>query len=182
MMLSDWQIKEFADKGMITPFVNHQVREGNISFGLSSAGYDMRLGTKFLLCMPTGGILDPKNPNDGCWFSVERNDYIDIPPHTFVLAYSVERWALPRNVCMTVLGKSTYARCGLVVNVTPGEPGWVGNLTLELNNNAPLPIRVYVNEGIAQAQFHLLLDPVTAYNDRAGKYMNQSTEPVRSIV
>ena len=174
MLLCDWQIQELVEKyNMIDPFLDHQVRDGKISAGLSSVGYDMRLapGIRF----PVIGVLDPKDTTRSGWTS---SNATNVAPRSFVLARSIERFKLPRNVCMTVVGKSTYARVGLIVNVTPGEPGWEGYLTLELSNTSPLPIVIYPGEGIAQCQFHRIDNPEISYKDRSGKYDNQPPEPV----
>lgn len=183
-MLVDWEIDALAKNGMISPYLDKQYRDGGrVSAGLSSCGYDMRLAEEFKMLVPRAGdYLDPKNPNSANWITIRELDYFTIAPHGFVLARSVERWHLPPNICMTVMGKSTYARNGLVVNVTPGEPEWQGWLTLELSNTADIPSRVYVGEGIAQAQFHILNLPTTTYADRAGKYQNQAAMPVLAKV
>jgi dCTP deaminase len=180
MLLSDWQIALLAqEQGMIDPFVPKQVRDGGISYGLSTAGYDMRLAPEIRRISEGMGLLDPKRPEMVNWeaFTCPFPYFFTIPPHGFVLARSVERFNLPRNVAGVCMGKSTYARLGLVCNTTPLEPGWCGWLTLELSNTTDLPIRVYVNEGIAQVMFHEIADPHTSYADRKGKYQDQPAEP-----
>jgi dCTP deaminase len=180
MMLADWQIEELARSGMICPFINNQVRTG-VSYGLTSAGYDMRLASEFKMIVPRAGdILDPKNPNACNWTLFNEPDYCDIPAHGFVLARSVERWNIPSNIVGTVVGKSTYARLAIHANITPLEPGWCGYLTLEITNNAGIPARIYVGEGIAQAQFSEIEPPRVTYGERGGKYQNQGPTPINA--
>ena len=170
-LLADWQIR--AETGMIEPFAPAQQRAGVVSYGVSSYGYDMRIADEWKVVTPGDTVLDPKRV-DNRVFRDLRADVIDIMPHTFVLGRSVERFRIPRNVLAIVLGKSTYARCGLIVNVTPLEPDWEGYVTIELSNTAPVPIRVYANEGIAQLLLFRIDGPIfTSYADRRGKYQNQ---------
>jgi dCTP deaminase len=158
---------------MITPFAEASDTPGIVSYGLSSFGYDMRLAPVFKgLHQAYRGVLDCKNLDPKLFWEVEGN-YCDVPPNSILLGVSVESFRIPRNLAVTVLGKSTYARCGLVVNVTPMEPEWVGQLTLELSNTTPLPIRVYANEGIAQALFLAGEEPERSYADKKGKYQYQ---------
>lgn len=171
-VLSDSTIKEI--KGMITPFEPALVRDGKVSYGLSSYGYDARLAPEFRICnAANNSIIDPKaiDPNS---FSLHEGDYCIIPPNSFVLARTVEYFKIPRDVLVICLGKSTYARCGIIVNVTPLEPGWEGHVTLELSNTTPLPAKVYANEGICQFIFFRGDKPCsTSYDQRDGKYMHQ---------
>lgn len=165
-VLADWQIERDIK---ITPFEKGQTSKGVVSYGLGSYGYDARLGYKFRVFTNTfSRVIDPKDfdPKAFVEVDVSRKDefgnvlipgppgnYIDIPPNSFALGETLEEFELPRDVLAIVIGKSTYARCGLVVNVTPGEPEWKGRWTLELSNTAPLPLRVYAGEGIAQVYF-----------------------------
>ena len=171
----DRWIREMCKKhGMIEPFEDKQVREGVISYGLSSYGYDFRVADEFRI--PAGGhsaVIDPKAPRLDTFERIKA-DHVVIPPNSFVLARSVETFRIPRKVITICYGKSTYARCGLVVNVTPFEPEWEGTATLEISNTAPLPARLYANEGIAQLLF-LESDEVceVSYADRKGKYQKQ---------
>ncbi|MCA9990017.1 MAG: dCTP deaminase [Ardenticatenaceae bacterium] len=172
---SDTWIRRMATEyRMIEPFVDGQIREGVISYGLSSYGYDIRVTDEFKIFTNVhSAVVDPKhfNPNSFVDF---KGDMCVIPPNSFVLARTVEYFRIPRNVITVCLGKSTYARCGLIVNVTPFEPEWEGYVTLEISNTTPLPARVYAWEGIAQVIF-LQADEVceTSYADRKGKYQGQ---------
>ena len=172
----DFRISELAQAGMITPFEPQQVKAvdggGVISFGLGYFGYDIRVGNEFKLVDPDmhNVILDPKRPDENQWLDIEVEDFLDIPPHSFVLARSMEYMQLPQNVLGLVLGKSTYARCGLIANFTPLEPGWNGYIVIELTNATSLFSRVYVGEGIAQILFFEGVNPHAGYT---GKYQNQ---------
>ncbi len=169
-----WIRKMALEHQMITPFVDGQVREGVISYGLSSYGYDIRVSNEFKIFTNVhSAIVDPKHFNPQSFIDYE-GDICVIPPNSFVLAQTVEYFRIPRNVLTVCLGKSTYARCGLIVNVTPFEPEWEGYVTLEISNTTPLPARVYANEGIAQVLF-FESDEVCeiSYADRKGKYQNQ---------
>lgn len=175
----DTWIKTQAERAaMISPFAPEQVRElaGRrvISFGLSSYGYDARLAPEFKVARCNGAVLDPKNEDEAAWEDTVLADSFVIPPHGFVLTRTVEYFRIPENVLCVVLGKSTYARLGLVVNVTPLEPAWEGQITLELSNTTPQPLIVYANEGIAQVLF-LEGDrpPEVTYASRSGKYQYQ---------
>lgn len=155
-----------------------------ISYGTSSYGYDMRVATDFKVFTPThSAVVDPKEVNDRVFDDVSadvmRRGYCLIPPNSFALCRSVEYFRIPRDVLCIVLGKSSYARCGIVVNVTPLEPDWEGHVTIEISNTTPLPAKVYANEGIAQVLF-LQTDEVcgTSYGDKGGKYMKQGAEIV----
>ncbi len=174
-ILPDVEIRELSLRsGMIEPFVEKQKAEGMISYGLSSYGYDARLAPEFMVFTNVdNALVDPKEFSDKSF--VERNaDTCIIPPNSFALARTVEYFRIPDDVMVICLGKSTYARCGLIVNVTPLEPGWEGQVTLEISNTTPLPAKVYANEGIAQFLFFKGARPCgTSYADRAGKYMGQ---------
>jgi dCTP deaminase len=174
MPLSDKQIK--LREGMITPFVDHQVSEGGaISYGLSSYGYDIRVANEFRVC---AGVpwkcVDPKRFPDASFVSLNSAGYCIIPPNSFALARSLEWVEVPRDIMVICLGKSTYARCGIVVNVTPLEPEWKGYITIEISNTTPLPAKVYAGEGIAQLVF-LSADEIcdVSYADRKGRYQHQ---------
>tara|TARA_B100001765_G_scaffold141827_1_gene89892 strand:+ start:264 stop:785 length:522 start_codon:yes stop_codon:yes gene_type:complete len=160
---------------MIDPFEPVQVRDGNISYGLSSYGYDIRVSSEFKVFTNVhNSIVDPKNFDDRSFVDIEGSECI-IPPNSFALARTEEHFRIPRNVLVVCVGKSTYARCGLIVNVTPLEPTWEGYLTLEISNTTPLPAKVYGREGIAQLLFFEGdEEPETAYADRQGKYMEQT--------
>lgn len=174
MVKSDRWIKEMASKGMIEPFNENQVRSGVISYGVSSYGYDMRIAEEFKIFTNINNtVVDPKN-FDPRSFVEFKGDTCIIPPHSFVLGYSVEYYRIPREVLVICLGKSTYARCGLVVNVTPLEPEWEGHVTIEISNTTPLPAKVYANEGIAQLIFLQGSEICeTSYADKSGKYQAQ---------
>ena len=174
-VLSDKWIKKAAQKGMIKPFVNKQIRKGKISFGLSSYGYDARVSNEFKIFTDVdSAVVDPKNFNNNSFVSRKVDECI-IPPNSFVLASTVEYFKIPKDILVICLGKSTYARCGIIVNVTPLEPGWEGHVTLEFSNTTPLPAKIYANEGAAQ--FIFLKgneEPEKTYAQRKGKYMNQT--------
>ena len=174
-IMPDRWIREMAlAHGMIEPFVDGQTREGVISYGLSSYGYDARVAPEFrIFTNVDNALVDPKNFSDQSF--VERNgDSCVIPPNSFVLARTVEYFRIPRDVLVICLGKSTYARCGMIVNVTPLEPEWEGHVTLEISNTTPLPARVYAHEGICQFLFLRGSEgPEVSYADRKGKYMRQ---------
>ena len=159
---------------MIEPFEQSQVRSGVISFGVSSYGYDVRVGDEFKVF--TNGfntVVDPKNFDPRSFVDIKA-DVCIIPPNSFALASTVEYFRMPRDILTICLGKSTYARCGIIVNVTPFEPEWEGHVTLEISNTTPLPAKIYANEGIAQVLF-FESDEVceTSYKDKAGKYQAQ---------
>ena len=161
--------------GMIEPFVDRQTREGVISYGLSSYGYDARVAPEFkIFTNVDNALVDPKNFSDRSF--VERTgESCVIPPNSFALARTVEYFRIPRDILVICLGKSTYARCGMIVNVTPLEPEWEGHVTLEISNTTPLPARVYANEGICQFLFLKGEGPPeVSYADRKGKYMRQT--------
>jgi dCTP deaminase len=172
---SDKWIKRMAKKHqMIVPFSDKQVKKGVISFGLSSYGYDIRVADEFKVFTNVNAtMIDPKNFDSNSFVDVKGMVCI-IPPNSFVLARTVEYFKIPRNVLTICLGKSTYARCGIIVNVTPFEPEWEGYATLEISNTTPLPAKIYANEGIAQIIF-LEADEIcqTSYKDKKGKYQAQ---------
>ena len=174
-VLSDKWIKKAALKGMIKPFVNKQVRKGKISFGLSSYGYDARVANEFkIFTNVNSGIVDPKFFKKESFVTKIGRECL-IPPNSFALARTMEYFRIPENVLVICLGKSTYARCGIIVNVTPLEPGWEGHVTLEFSNTTPLPAKIYANEGAAQFIFLKGSEvPEITYADRNGKYMGQT--------
>jgi dCTP deaminase len=175
MVMSDKWIKKMAKEyGMIEPFEENLVRKGVISYGLSSYGYDFRIADEFKIFTNVAStIVDPKNFDERSFVSVKGN-YCIIPPNSFVLGRSVEYFRIPRDVIGICLGKSTYARCGIIVNVTPLEPGWEGFLTVEISNTTPLPAKIYAWEGIAQVIFVKGNEECEiSYKDRKGKYMYQ---------
>ena len=174
-VLSDKWIKKMALEGMISPFEEKQVREGKISYGLSSFGYDARVSNEFKIFTDVNSeVVDPKNFKPSNFVTKKVSECI-IPPNSFVLASTVERFIIPKDVLVICLGKSTYARCGIIVNVTPLEPGWEGHVTLEFSNTTPLPAKIYANEGVAQFVFLKGSErPEVSYSDRKGKYMGQS--------
>ena len=174
---SDRWIKRMAlDHGMIEPFEDRQVRQGVISYGVSSYGYDIRVADEFKIFTSATGeltVVDPKNFDPKSFIDF-RGDVCIIPPNSFALAKTVEYFRIPRDVLTICVGKSTYARCGIIVNVTPFEPEWEGFVTLEISNTTPLPAKIYANEGIAQVLFFQSDEPCeTSYRDKAGKYQNQ---------
>jgi dCTP deaminase len=162
------------DKAMIKPFEERQVRKGVISYGLSSYGYDIRISDEFKIFTNINTtIVDPKS-FDPRSFVDFRGDVCVIPPNSFALGRSVEYFKIPRNVMTLTVGKSTYARCGIITNVTPFEPEWEGFVTLEISNTTPLPARIYANEGIAQVLFFESDETcAVSYADRQGKYQGQ---------
>ena len=177
LMPDSWIAKQAEENNLISPFEKSQVREGKISYGLSSYGYDARVSNEFKIFTNVNNtIVDPKN------FSLEgfvekKSDTCIIPPNSFVLARTVEYFKIPRDILVICLGKSTYARCGIIVNVTPLEPGWEGHVTLEFSNTTPLPAKIYANEGVAQFIFLKGNEnPEVTYSDRKGKYMKQGPE------
>ncbi len=175
VMSDKWIRKKALEDGMIDPFVDRQKRDGAISFGLSSYGYDARVSSEFkIFTNVDSAIVDPKDfSTQG--FVDRPGDVCIIPPNSFALARTVEYFRIPRDVLVICLGKSTYARCGIIVNVTPLEPGWEGHVTLEFSNTTPLPAKIYANEGACQFLFLQGNEPCeVSYADRAGKYMGQT--------
>src|SRR6195256_3981632 len=172
---SDRWIRRMArEHRMIEPFVDGQVREGAISYGVSSYGYDMRVAPEFrIFTNVLSAIVDPKHFDDRSFVKFD-GDVCIVPPNSFALARSVEDFRIPRNVLTICVGKSTYARCGIITNVTPFEPEWEGFVTLEISNTTPLPARIYANEGIAQVLFFRgEEEPEVSYKDKGGKYQAQ---------
>ena len=174
-VLPDIWIREMAlTRGMIEPFVDGQKRDGTISFGLSSYGYDARVSEDFRVFTNTDtAVIDPKALSPAS-FVDRKLDVCIIPPNGFALARTVEYFRVPRDVLVICLGKSTYARCGIIVNVTPLEPEWEGHVTLEFSNTSSVPAKIYANEGACQLVFLKAESPcAVSYADRAGKYMKQ---------
>jgi dCTP deaminase len=171
-----WIRRMAKEHGMIEPFEERQVREGVISYGLSSYGYDMRVSREFrIFTNALCAMVDPKAFDPRSFIEYE-GDVCVIPPNSFALARSVEYFRIPRNVMTICVGKSTYARCGIITNVTPFEPEWEGYVTLEISNTTPLPAKVYANEGIAQVLFFEADESCEiSYADRKGKYQKQTT-------
>lgn len=170
-VLPDWQIKRDIK---IEPFAEESLRPGVISYGVSSYGYDVRVGRTFKLFTNVyGAVVDPKNFSQAAFVDIE-GDFCLIPPNSFALAETVEHFEIPRDILAICLGKSTYARCGIIVNVTPLEPEWRGRITIEISNTTPLPAKIYANEGIAQILFYRA-EAVCAksYADKKGKYQDQ---------
>jgi len=169
-----WIKKMALEHGMIDPFVDHQVREGVISYGLSAYGYDIRVADEFKIFTNVNtAVVDPKN-FDPRSFVDYKGEVCIIPPNSFALSRTVENFRMPRNVYGLTIGKSTYARCGIIINVTGFDAEWEGNATLEISNTTPLPCRIYANEGIAQVLF-FESDQVCerSYKDKKGKYQDQ---------
>ena len=175
LMPDSWIRRMAMDHAMIEPFVDRQTRDGVISYGLSSYGYDARVAPEFrIFTNVDNALVDPKHFNEQSF--VERSgESCVIPPNSFALARTVEYFRIPRDILVICLGKSTYARCGMIVNVTPLEPEWEGHVTLEISNTTPLPARVYANEGLCQFLFlRGYEEPEVSYADRKGKYMRQT--------
>jgi dCTP deaminase len=170
-----WIRKMAHEQGMIEPFVEKQVSSHVISYGVSSYGYDIRIADEYKIFTDVfSAIVDPKHFDPKSMVDF-KGDVCIIPPNSFVLARTIEYFRIPRNVLTVCVGKSTYARCGLIVNVTPFEPEWEGFVTLEISNTTPLPAKVYSNEGIAQVLFFVAdQECETSYKDRKGKYDKQT--------
>src|SRR5438309_37515 len=180
-ILSDRWIREQAlENAMIEPFVEAQRREGCISYGLSSYGYDARVSNHFkIFTNVDSATVDPKNFAANS-FVDRTTDVCIIPPNSFALAHTVEYFRVPRDIMVVCLGKSTYARCGIIVNVTPLEPEWEGHVTLEFSNTTPLPAKIYANEGACQFLFFEGDEPCeVSYRDRSGKYQGERGEQAR---
>ena len=177
-----WIRKMSKDHGLIHPFQDGQVKEAPgtgrrlVSFGLSSYGYDIRVADEFkIFTNVLNSIVDPKKFDENSFVNIKTSDVCIVPPNSFALARSVEYFKIPRDVLTICLGKSTYARCGIIVNVTPFEPEWEGHVTLEISNTTPLPAKIYANEGIAQVIFFKAEEMCeVSYADRKGKYMKQT--------
>jgi dCTP deaminase len=170
-----WIRKMALEHGMIEPFVDDQVRAGVVSYGLSSYGYDIRVADEFKVFTNINNtVIDPKSFDPRSFVDIQAEVCI-VPPNSFALARTIEYFRIPRDILTICLGKSTYARCGIIVNVTPFEPEWEGFVTLEISNTTPLPAKIYANEGIAQVLF-LQGDepPERSYADKKGKYLKQT--------
>lgn len=171
-----WIRKMALEQGMIEPFEENQVRNGVISYGVSSYGYDIRVADEFKIFTNVySAVVDPKHFDPQSMVDYQGNVCV-IPPNSFALARTVEYFRIPRQVLTVCLGKSTYARCGIIVNVTPFEPEWEGYVTLEISNTTPLPARIYANEGIAQVLFFEADEECQiSYADKKGKYQKQQS-------
>ena len=169
-----WIRRMALEQKMIEPFTDRQMREGVISYGVSSYGYDIRVADEFRIFTNVNStIVDPKHFDPKSFVEI-KGEVCIIPPNSFALARSVEYFRIPRNVLTLCVGKSTYARCGIIVNVTPFEPEWEGFVTLEISNTTPLPAKIYANEGLCQILFFHGDQPCeTSYADRKGKYQKQ---------
>jgi len=170
-----WIRKMAMEHDMINPFNDRQVRDGVISYGVSSYGYDLRVADEFkIFTNVNSAIVDPKNFDQRSFIDVKGPSVL-IPPNSFALARSVEYFKIPRDILTICVGKSTYARCGIIVNVTPFEPEWEGFVTLEISNSTPLPAKIYSNEGLCQILFFQGDEPPdVSYKDKAGKYQKQT--------
>ena len=172
---SDKWIREMSlNEEMISPFVDNQIRKGTISYGLSSYGYDIRVSDEYkVFTNVNNSVVDPKKFDEKSFIDY-KGDICIVPPNSFALARSIEYFKIPRSVLTVCLGKSTYARCGIIVNVTPFEPEWEGHVTLEISNTTPLPAKIYSNEGLCQVLF-FESDEICekSYKDKKGKYQNQ---------
>ena len=169
-----WITRMAREHNMIEPFVDDQVRQGVISYGVSSYGYDVRVGDEFKVFTNVyNTVVDPKNFDPKSFVDIKADECV-IPPNSFALASTIEYFRIPRDVLTICLGKSTYARCGIIVNVTPFEPEWEGHVTIEISNTTPLPAKIYANEGIAQVLFFQSDEPCAkSYKDKKGKYQAQ---------
>jgi dCTP deaminase len=169
-----WIRRMARERGMIEPFVDDQIRAGVVSYGLSSYGYDIRVADEFKVFTNIyNTVVDPKNFDPKSFVDIKA-DVCIIPPNSFALASTIEYFRIPRDVLTVCLGKSTYARCGIIVNVTPFEPEWEGHVTIEISNTTPLPAKIYANEGIAQVLFFQSDEPCAkSYKDKKGKYQAQ---------
>jgi dCTP deaminase len=169
-----WITQMAREHNMIDPFVDDQVRQGVISYGVSSYGYDVRVGDEFKVFTNVyNTVVDPKNFDPKSFVDIKA-DVCIIPPNSFALASTIEYFRIPRDILTVCLGKSTYARCGIIVNVTPFEPEWEGHVTIEISNTTPLPAKIYANEGIAQVLFFQSDEPCAkSYKDKKGKYQAQ---------
>ena len=174
IMSDRWITRMAKQHGMIEPFEDRQVRKGVISYGVSSYGYDMRVAREFrIFTNVMNSIVDPKEFDPKSFVEVET-DVCIVPANSFALARSVEYFRIPRDILTVTVGKSTYARCGIITNVTPFEPEWEGFVTLEISNTTPLPAKIYANEGIAQVLFFKGEEPPeVSYKDKGGKYQKQ---------
>ena len=177
----NWICKMVLEKNMIEPFEEGQVKyladkkQKLVSYGLSSYGYDLRVANEFkVFTNVRNSVVDPKNFDENSFVDIKTDDFCVVPPNSFALARSIEYFRIPRDVLTICLGKSTYARCGIIVNVTPFEPEWEGHVTLEISNTTPLPAKIYANEGLAQVIFFKAGEQCDiSYAERKGKYMKQ---------
>ena len=178
-----WIKKMSKDYGMISPFVGDQVKNGSISFGLSSYGYDIRVSDEYkIFTNVNNSLIDPKNFDENSFVDF-KGDVCIVPPNSFALARSIEYFKIPRKVLTICVGKSTYARCGIIVNVTPFEPEWEGYVTLEISNTTPLPAKIYSNEGLCQVLFFESdEDCEISYKDKKGKYHKQTGITLPKII
>ena len=181
---SDKWIKKMSNEyDMISPFTSEQIKSGAISYGLSSYGYDIRVADEYkIFTNVNNSVIDPKN-FDANSFVDYKGDICIVPPNSFALARSVEYFKIPRKVLTICVGKSTYARCGIIVNVTPFEPEWEGYVTLEISNTTPLPAKIYSNEGLCQVLFFESdEDCEISYKDKSGKYLKQTGITLPKII
>jgi len=178
MILND---EEIAEVKPVTPFVKELKTDEKISYGLGSFGYDIRIDDEFRIFTDVHSTeINPKEFNEDAFVKVKKDSCL-IPPNSFCLGKSLEKFDMPDDLFGLVVGKSTYARCGIIVNMTPIEPGWKGYLTIEISNTTPLPARIYAGEGIAQVVFFRGERPTTTYGDRNGKYQDQKGIEVAKI-
>ena len=181
---SDKWIKKMSKScAMISPFLDKQVKDGSISFGLSSYGYDIRVSNEYkIFTNVNNSVVDPKNFDEKSFVDF-KGDVCIVPPNSFALARSIEYFKIPRKVLTICVGKSTYARCGIIVNVTPFEPEWEGYVTLEISNTTPLPAKIYSNEGLCQVLFFESdEDCEISYKDKSGKYHKQTGITLPKII
>jgi dCTP deaminase len=177
MVKNDKWIKKMSlEHKMIEPFEAMQVRDGKVSYGTSSYGYDMRLSNEFMIMKKEQGAIDPKQSQEKLFSSVIVKDCIEIPSNSIVLGKTIEYFRIPRDVITIAFGKSTYARCGIFINITPFEPEWEGHVTIAIANTTFLPVKIYANEGIAQVLFLSVKENCeVSYADKNGKYQAQKT-------
>lgn len=182
-ILNDSQIERRVEMdNLISPF-HYQVGDGKISYGLGHFGYDIRVAKDFhIFTDVSAGAVDPKDFSKDSFVQKEVEDYVVIPPNSFALGYAVEKISMPNDLMGLCVGKSTYARCGIIVNMTPVEPGWKGHLTIEISNTSPKPAKVYAMEGIAQVVFFSGKEPTMTYADKSGKYQGQEKKIYHSKV
>ena len=179
----NWIKKMSLTEDMISPFTDEQIKSGAISYGLSSYGYDIRVSDEYkIFTNVNNSIIDPKNFDDNSFVDF-KGDVCIVPPNSFALARSVEYFKIPRKVLSICVGKSTYARCGIIVNVTPFEPEWEGYVTLEISNTTPLPAKIYSNEGLCQVLFFESDEDCNiSYKDKSGKYLKQKGITLPKII
>ena len=182
LQIDSWIRKMALEHNMITPFLSKSYEDGVISYGLSSSGYDIRLGSTFYRLKQGYKIVDPKNSDELDWDVIDTSLPYIIHPNDYVLGHSVETFNIPDDTMVLVIGKSTYARVGLIVNVTPGEPGWSGQWTLEFSNPTKRPIKLYPNEGIAQCVFFQSSSACDiSYKSKNGKYQHQTGVTISKV-